>query len=81
MKLSRLAFTACIAALAVPLAAHAQYPAKPVRVLVGYVAGSSTDIVGRVMAEMVLGLEPSLPVAPFAFDRFKTAEGPDGLVI
>jgi len=51
MKLSRLAFTACIAALAVPLAAHAQYPAKPVRVLVGYVAGSSTDIVGRVMAD------------------------------
>jgi sarcosine oxidase subunit beta len=37
--------------------------------------------VGRVMAEMVLGLEPSLPVAPFAFDRFKAAAGPDGLVI
>jgi tripartite-type tricarboxylate transporter receptor subunit TctC len=33
-------------------AAHAQqYPAKPVRVLVGYAAGSSTDIVGRVMAD------------------------------
>jgi sarcosine oxidase subunit beta len=37
--------------------------------------------VGRVMAEMVLGIEPSLPVAPFAFDRFETAAGPDGLVI
>jgi tripartite-type tricarboxylate transporter receptor subunit TctC len=32
-------------------AAHAQYPTKPVRVLVGYAAGSSTDIVGRVMAD------------------------------
>jgi tripartite-type tricarboxylate transporter receptor subunit TctC len=39
-----LAFTA--------LAAHAQqYPARPVRVMVGYAAGSSTDIVGRVMAD------------------------------
>jgi tripartite-type tricarboxylate transporter receptor subunit TctC len=32
-------------------AAHAQYPAKPVRVMVGYAAGSSTDIVARVMAD------------------------------
>src|SRR5918912_3304024 len=31
--------------------AHAQYPAKPVRVVIGYAAGSSTDIVGRVAAE------------------------------
>ena len=31
--------------------AHAQYPAKPVRVVIGYAAGSSTDIVGRVMAD------------------------------
>jgi tripartite-type tricarboxylate transporter receptor subunit TctC len=30
---------------------HAQYPAKPVRVVVGYAAGSSTDIVGRIMAD------------------------------
>src|SRR5436305_9823226 len=34
----------------VATAAHAQYPAKPVRVVIGYAAGSSTDIVGRVMA-------------------------------
>ena len=33
------------------LPAHAQYPAKPVRIIVGYAAGSSTDIVGRVMAD------------------------------
>ena len=31
--------------------ANAQYPAKPVRVVVGYAAGSSTDIVGRVIAD------------------------------
>src|SRR6267143_5213583 len=50
MKLSR--FAACLLSLAATFAAHAQqYPAKPVRVLVGYAAGSSTDIVGRVMAD------------------------------
>src|SRR5467141_730823 len=50
MKLSR--FAACLLSLAATFAAHAQqYPAKPVRLLVGYAAGSSTDIVGRVMAD------------------------------
>src|ERR1700716_366363 len=38
-------------ALLVAGAAQAQYPSKPVRVFVGYAAGSSTDIVGRVMAD------------------------------
>ena len=37
-------------ALAAPAVAQ-QYPTKPVRLLVGYAAGSSTDIVGRVMAD------------------------------
>jgi len=37
--------------LVVATASQAQYPNKPVRVLVGYAAGSSTDIVGRVMAD------------------------------
>src|SRR5436309_613899 len=37
-------------ALALPAAAQ-QYPVKPVRLLIGYAAGSSTDIVGRVMAD------------------------------
>src|SRR5438067_9309630 len=42
------AFIAAVAALP----SHAQqYPVRPVRVLVGYAAGSSTDIVGRVMAD------------------------------
>jgi tripartite-type tricarboxylate transporter receptor subunit TctC len=31
--------------------ANAQFPNKPVRIVVGYAAGSSTDIVGRVMAD------------------------------
>src|SRR6266568_1448552 len=48
MKFSRLAFALCFIAFA----AHAQqYPSRPVRVLIGYAAGSSTDIVGRVMAD------------------------------
>ncbi len=48
MRLSRFVLALCFAAFA----AHAQqYPSKPVRVLVGYAAGSSTDIVGRVMAD------------------------------
>src|SRR2546425_6557729 len=34
-----------------PPATAQQYPTKPVRLLVGYAAGSSTDIVGRVMAD------------------------------
>jgi tripartite-type tricarboxylate transporter receptor subunit TctC len=48
MKPIRIAFTA----LLLTSLAHAQpYPTKPVRVLVGYAAGSSTDIVGRVVAD------------------------------
>ena len=38
-------------AFVVAAAAHAEYPVKPVRVVIGYAAGSSTDIVGRVMAD------------------------------
>src|SRR5690348_2648746 len=48
MKLSRFA----LVALALPVAVCAQtYPTKPVRVVIGYAAGSSTDTVGRVMAD------------------------------
>jgi tripartite-type tricarboxylate transporter receptor subunit TctC len=46
---SRLALL--VAAFAAFAAQAQQYPTKPVRVLVGYAAGSSTDIVGRVMAD------------------------------
>ena len=51
MRLTRIVAVACGIALAGPLSAQTHYPAKPVRVLVGYAAGSSTDIVGRVMAD------------------------------
>src|SRR3982750_560019 len=37
--------------LLVATSAYAQYPTKPVRVVIGYAAGSSTDIVGRVIAD------------------------------
>ena len=40
-----------VLALVFSFEVNAQYPAKPVRVFVGYAAGSSTDIVGRVMAD------------------------------
>ena len=40
-----------LALLLFAINAHAQYPNKPVRVLIGYAAGSSTDIIGRVMAD------------------------------
>ncbi len=41
------------AALASPFAAHAQqdYPARPVRVVVGFPAGGGTDVFGRVVAQ------------------------------
>ena len=43
---------ALAASMLLPISAIAQqYPTKPVRVLIGYAAGSSTDIVGRVMAD------------------------------
>jgi tripartite-type tricarboxylate transporter receptor subunit TctC len=48
MKLHHVAALAL--ALALPTFAQ-QYPTKPVRLMIGYAAGSSTDIVGRVMAD------------------------------
>jgi tripartite-type tricarboxylate transporter receptor subunit TctC len=46
----KLRLAALLAAVAFSAQAQ-QYPVKPVRVFVGYAAGSSTDIVGRVMAD------------------------------
>jgi tripartite-type tricarboxylate transporter receptor subunit TctC len=43
--------TIALLLLLVAGAAHAQYPAKPVRIVIGYAPASSTDIVGRVMAD------------------------------
>ena len=49
MKLRRL-FAILAFALALPVSAQSQYPARPVRVLDGYAAGSTTDLIGRLMA-------------------------------
>jgi glycine/D-amino acid oxidase-like deaminating enzyme len=37
--------------------------------------------VGKVMAELILGQEPSLPVEPFSFDRFQKGSDQDRLVL
>jgi sarcosine oxidase subunit beta len=37
--------------------------------------------VGKVMAELILGQEPSLPVEPFSFDRFQKGANQDRLVL
>ena len=50
MKLVRFPLVALALALS-PVGYAQQYPSKPVRVMIGYAAGSSTDIVGRVMAD------------------------------
>jgi tripartite-type tricarboxylate transporter receptor subunit TctC len=44
---------ALTAVLAAPLAARAQFPAKPVRVLVPFPAGSATDTITRILANSV----------------------------
>ena len=51
------------AALAMPLAAQAKYPDRPVRVIVGFPAGGSTDVVARIIAkELSDGLGQSFVV-------------------
>jgi len=51
MKRAQLLFS-IIAAFAVPVLAFAQgYPAKPVRVLVGFAPGGGTDVVARVISQ------------------------------
>ena len=51
--LKTLAVTALAALLAAPLSVGAQFPGKPVRVVVPFPAGSSTDTVTRILANSV----------------------------
>ena len=41
----------CVAATAVPAAAQADYPNKPVRMLIGFPPGQATDTLGRAIAQ------------------------------
>ena len=43
--------TAC--AFALPTLAEAAYPDKPVRIVVGFSAGGSTDVIARVLAKQL----------------------------
>ena len=49
--LSRRSFVATSAALALPAQAQAPWPFKPIKLVVPYAPGGSTDVVGRVIAE------------------------------
>ena len=66
--------TAFVAALALVLGAPAlaqQYPAKPVRLIIGFAAGGGNDIVGRIMgARLASGLGQ-----PFVIDNRPGANG------
>lgn len=48
-------FCAAVAALALPAGAQ-EYPAKPVRILIGFPPGGATDLVARVMAPKYTGI-------------------------
>ncbi|NMJ42293.1 tripartite tricarboxylate transporter substrate binding protein [Roseomonas sp. JC162] len=49
----RLFITAATAALAAPAFAQASWPNRPVRILVGFPAGGTTDILGRLAAQIL----------------------------
>ena len=52
MKLTRILLAALSAVLlAAPAAAQTSYPDKPVRIIVGFTAGSATDVTARLFAQ------------------------------
>ena len=81
-------FLACIAALAGAAASAQDYPAKPVRLVVGFAAGGPTDVIARVVAQdMALSLGQGVVVenktganALIATQEVKRA-APDGYTI
>lgn len=82
------AITASLAFAALGAAAQASYPSKPVRIIVGFSAGGTTDIVARLMAkEMTTALGQSFVVdnRPGAGSNIATdfvaAAPPDGYTL
>ncbi|MGE4111731.1 MAG: Bug family tripartite tricarboxylate transporter substrate binding protein [Burkholderiales bacterium] len=55
-KIKYLIFVALIACVSPALAQSAKFPAKPVRIIVAFPPGSSTDIVARVVGERLTGI-------------------------
>ena len=43
-------FLACLAFLITPLLANAQYPEKPIRLILPYSSGGGADVIGRPLA-------------------------------
>src|SRR5260370_39507868 len=49
-RLSLLKLLLLLGCLALPLAAAAQYPAKPIRAIVAFGVGGATDVIARIVA-------------------------------
>src|SRR5690625_3502415 len=54
MSFKKLLFSACIAAASFVTPSHAaEYPNKPIELVIPYAAGGATDVIGRMVAEGV----------------------------
>jgi tripartite-type tricarboxylate transporter receptor subunit TctC len=89
-KTQRLVVSLALALAMAPLAARAEYPEKPVTIIVGYAAGGGTDILARTVApyvEKYLGNNAKLVIknvpgagGQIGFTQVATA-APDGYTI